>query len=329
MIHLVIFSFMLFNEKMAALRQYQAKAASASLAFHQKKFRDAADLYWQAYTISPGQWAENRFVIFTGYTSILREKYFVPSQQDLDRLQKVFKDEGEPVLYRTEAGFTLGLMCWDRNDREEAASYYRKTISVAEGAPGKELRRTVRDGLMQQKKAEDIILKCTKTCAENLWVLENPTPQEEKTKGAPVLRSDGTVHYPSKHLETPCLDNDELLRRTAVGGKECDRCHVPRSDLGVDNLSACSRCRAAYYCGRDCQRAAWSAGHKEACRKPEERRIGDIMRLINLEKKPELNGRVVVLMSEEPGDKWKAKLYMEERILLIPSSKLTHLRPAK
>lgn len=31
-------------------------------------------------------------------------------------------------------------------------------------------------------------------------------------------------------------------------------------------LERCGRCRRALYCGQDCQRAHWHAGHKPACK---------------------------------------------------------------
>lgn len=58
------------------------------------------------------------------------------------------------------------------------------------------------------------------------------------------------------------------------------------------SLELCSSCQTAYYsCSIQCQRTVWKAGHKQACRKPKERRAGDAMLLIGLQKRPDFNGR--------------------------------------
>jgi hypothetical protein len=44
------------------------------------------------------------------------------------------------------------------------------------------------------------------------------------------------------------------------GGRVCSWC-----GKAAPNLLRCGRCKAAWYCGPDHQRAAWKAGHKEEC----------------------------------------------------------------
>lgn len=48
----------------------------------------------------------------------------------------------------------------------------------------------------------------------------------------------------------------------------CSHCLRP------GNPRACSRCRAAYYCGAACQAAAWRAGHARECKPLQQRRLG-------------------------------------------------------
>ena len=43
---------------------------------------------------------------------------------------------------------------------------------------------------------------------------------------------------------------------------QCDDCGA--CALG-HRLSRCSQCKAAFYCGRDCQRRSWKGGHKKTC----------------------------------------------------------------
>jgi hypothetical protein len=35
--------------------------------------------------------------------------------------------------------------------------------------------------------------------------------------------------------------------------------------VSAPNLLRCGRCKAAWYCGADHQRAAWRGGHKQEC----------------------------------------------------------------
>lgn len=46
--------------------------------------------------------------------------------------------------------------------------------------------------------------------------------------------------------------------------RHCENCHKSANEVAGE-LKACTRCRAAYYCGRDCQRAHWKRGHKTDC----------------------------------------------------------------
>lgn len=43
----------------------------------------------------------------------------------------------------------------------------------------------------------------------------------------------------------------------------CHNVDCPRER--IDTMQQCSRCRARYYCSKECQRADWHAGHKNVC----------------------------------------------------------------
>jgi hypothetical protein len=55
------------------------------------------------------------------------------------------------------------------------------------------------------------------------------------------------------------ISNMEAHRKQAKAERPCDVPGCPRP-----GIKTCSRCRDAFYCSADCQRAAWSA-HKAAC----------------------------------------------------------------
>ena len=48
----------------------------------------------------------------------------------------------------------------------------------------------------------------------------------------------------------------------------CTQCGAWAADLAREDrkLLKCSRCKRVRYCGRECQRAHWRAGHKAECR---------------------------------------------------------------
>ncbi|KAI1085485.1 hypothetical protein F5B20DRAFT_575000 [Whalleya microplaca] len=50
----------------------------------------------------------------------------------------------------------------------------------------------------------------------------------------------------------------------------CYRCGKIKADIGGQGLKRCARCKKAFYCNRDCQKAHWLA-HKPYCNVPEGR----------------------------------------------------------
>lgn len=81
-------------------------------------------------------------------------------------------------------------------------------------------------------------------------------------------------------------------------------------------------------------RAAWKAGHKQMCRKPSERKAGDQMFLKDLQKRGDLNGRLIVLVEPDGGDRWSVRVCVsrseeEDMNFSVGSDKLYHIRPAK
>lgn len=61
----------------------------------------------------------------------------------------------------------------------------------------------------------------------------------------------------------PCVAIQHSLLKLGVG-RVCFFCGVPEIKNGP-KLKQCNRCKAAFYCSRDCQVNDWKAGHKEAC----------------------------------------------------------------
>jgi hypothetical protein len=80
------------------------------------------------------------------------------------------------------------------------------------------------------------------------------------------LRAAGAVRHPVAplwlELESPAQYLAEVRKSTHSAGLRCDACQLV---LPVEELHACSACRAARYCSRACQRKDWKDRHKSLC----------------------------------------------------------------
>ena len=61
------------------------------------------------------------------------------------------------------------------------------------------------------------------------------------------------------------MSNNSRKKGLAPNAKVCSNCLTPEDRESAPKLSACARCGLVLYCGRECQRAHWSAGHKQQC----------------------------------------------------------------
>ena len=54
----------------------------------------------------------------------------------------------------------------------------------------------------------------------------------------------------------------------------CANCGAPEGSLpGILHHKPCGKCLITFYCGSECQRTHWKAGHKKHCKTPEERSV--------------------------------------------------------
>jgi len=330
---------------------YINKSTQAVAAFHSRDFRESANKYLEAFEASPSKWAENRWQIFRGYTSILQEEYFAASQIDFEALQKVVNDKSEVKLYRCEAAFTSGLLSWIAKNREEAAAFYRDAIRLATKAAEKERKRKVMatiatpDGNatagLGLRLVGEIIDEIKEQANGNLENLENftvqrnryplPTPKQRmRSDGTPMPRAFRQTKISQGPLGTT-LTREQAGLMLSVGGESCDHCKKTRKELGLKHLKACSRCKRAYYCSEDCQKEQWRAGHKEYCRKPGEIKPGDYCRLNGIQSRPEINGEVVEVTGADPRQegRWEVRIPGGDRSISIASEKMEQLRPLK
>ena len=112
--------------------------------------------------------------------------------------------------------------------------------------------------------------------------------------------------------------------RTRTANMVCAQCRADAATL------VCSACGQIRYCSKECQKKSWREyGHKEYCRKDDEFKKGDFVRLNGLKSKPELNDLVVQVMGPVPNadDRWEVKSDPGSKSLSIAGKNCKHLRP--
>ena len=138
-------------------------------------------------------------------------------------------------------------------------------------------------------------------------------------------------------------DRPDLKERVCVGGDKCDVCGKARSPDA--RLSVCTKCKLACYCSRECQVQAWKSGHKKACRKPDDIRIGDLMKALHMNEilgSDSKSGKddntslyrsedipVLVQVVAKDEDNCVIKCLLEKETWTVPSKNLIHIRPEK
>ena len=249
-------------------------------------------------------------------------------------------------------------MWWIKNNREECAEFYRIAIRLADKAPDKERKKKVLatiatpdgNGIagVGPKLIGDIIDDVGQEANSNLKQLQEPNFCSMSSNGDlnvppssiahQKVRSDGTFLPPAARATgiafgplSTTLTQEQAERLLTVGGERCDCCNKSRRELGLKHLLNCARCKKTYYCGKECQRKQWTAGHKELCRKPGQIKPGDYVRLNAIQSKPEINAQVVEVVKEDAQTegRWELRIPGGDRSISIAAAKMEQLRPLK
>ena len=100
-----------------------------------------------------------------------------------------------------------------------------------------------------------------------------------------LVTKDSASKITATRVNVYAIDEDEYLGNVVVvpdasptaaappSPDRCTHCGAWAADLAREDrkLRKCSRCQRVRYCGRECQRAHWRAGHKAECRAHGER----------------------------------------------------------
>lgn len=312
-------------------------------------YRRAADLFLKATKKAPTKNAKMRYYYYYLYTMILRELHFDATKSELKFLREKFLDnKGEPPHFRVSASFCLGVVLSTQGGRGLAGDAYREGLLVAQQMEKEEGHIMVYsdDG---EFPASYFIGSHCRTIRNNLSILMG-RGRLPGYRGAEKVRNDGTsmpiVGNFEKVSITPnnvCeLSRNRVVERAeAVGGERCDHCAKSAQSLGLQRLQTCSRCQFMYYCSKECQTSAWMAGHKQACRKKNQIKTGDYMKLVRLVRNDGLNGELVRVLerqegtdrtavgSEEQQKSRQVEILSTGATMLVLTSNLKHIRPAR
>ena len=78
-----------------------------------------------------------------------------------------------------------------------------------------------------------------------------------------MLRAGKSPQEIREHLTA--LRDSGALPSSAESTREAGEHTCAHCGKATTGHARCSRCKVAWYCGRECQRSHWRAGHREAC----------------------------------------------------------------
>jgi hypothetical protein len=280
------------------------------------RWRRAADAYLKCYLLPACAAWEGSALVLDGFTSIVRDGRLPAAQTVtyIKALKRIARDEARPLLDRVKAYFARGLAKWDAGSRDEAATDYRGAMQLAATATSAD-----RSGLVwrhqnvagpEQVSVSDEVDRIAEQARDNLSVLTGQSDGDMAALAAAAAAEGalrGTLN-PVRNVgggafvlsDADAGSNEAALKdamaRLSVGGDRCDQCGVEPPE--TKPLKMCGRCRMAFYCSKDCAKAAWRGGHKQACRAPGQFNVGDQVVVRGLVGRSELNGSIVVVRGE-------------------------------
>ncbi len=280
------------------------------------RWRRAADAYLKCYLLPACAAWEGSALALDGFTSIVQDGRLSAAQTVpyIKALKRIARDEARPLYDRVKAYFARGLAKWDAGSRETAQDDYRRAMQLAATATSAD-----RSGVVwrcqsaagpERCSVSDEVDRIAANARDNLGVLTGQYDGDRAAHAAaaaaegarrgtlnPVRNvGGGAVVAPSDADAGSNAALADAMARLRVGGDRCDQCGAEAPE--EKPLKKCGRCRMAFYCSKECAKAAWRGGHKQACRSPGQFHVGDLVVVRGLESRPELNGIIVVVLGE-------------------------------
>lgn len=298
-----------------------------ALTTRQGPHREGADTLMEAVLAAPSVWTKHRFTAFQTFCQLTRGAL---TENDVKLLKRFLHNPEEPAIYRAQAAALVadGSMQLEGN-LHDAAEYFRLGLDSVNSSPAEHDDKvvifppydrnpdvTVKGQLRKMKLTLEASLGCT----------EGNYPSMDTVQ---TLNSMGALSYSKVRCKALKNKEEDLMERTRAGGTHCDCCNKSTKELQMEELLKCGRCQMVFYCLTDCQRKAWNGGHKQACRKKGQVKVGDDMQLDGLANRKDLNGRFVKVVG--PGaveGKWLVKLAESTTPLSVSVDKLVRLPTA-
>ncbi|KAK7681343.1 hypothetical protein QCA50_015434 [Cerrena zonata] len=211
---------------------------------------------------------------FDGLTSFFRGGSFTQeTAPDGYKLINEFRPEGskdfsrfttpkEKLLLKAlqlHAGFTLGLIAWEKKDRAAAAKRYKETLELAATYPPWNKVDP------QSKHLDRWTMECVQQTKDNLAVIiQNDTKNVQKAQQAHSSQ-DGNSRRDVVQTRNTRVDAFGIVSvedTISIATDSCGFCG--KRDV---KLSRCRTCKKAVYCDRVCQTADWKS-HKSMCHAP-------------------------------------------------------------
>jgi uncharacterized C2H2 Zn-finger protein len=308
------------------LKRFKALFDRGIALMDQGRHREGADTLMEAVLAAPSVWTKYRF---TAFQTFCQSKRGALTENDVKLLKRFLHNTEEPAVYRAQAAALVasGTVQLEGNVHD-AAEYYRLGLDCINSSPAEHDDKVIifppyaRNPDVTVKR---FLRKMKLTLEANVGYTEGNYPSMDTVE---TLKSMGV--QTSFKMQCVGLKNEEedLMKRTQAGGTHCDCCNKSTKELQMEELLKCGRCQMVFYCSTDCQRKAWNGGHKQACRKKGQVKVGDDMQLGGLANRKDLNGRFVKVVGAGAVEgKWLVKLAESPNSFSVSVDKLIRLRP--